>query len=321
MIDAYVDGRPIPRSSSSFTRDASLYRGGGSVEFCSGIVRFSFSGSPSFSGRQRDASSPLRPRSTVSLRFLIDLQEPVELQHRSRRRGSHTRGPPAPRSSTVVWSNTAGIICDATNRCQISLYSRYCSSLRYRRISSGCSSGFVGRIASCASCASFFERYAFGFSGRYFAAQLLPDILAHRRDRIRRYPRRIGTHVGDQAHRPSGPRSTPSYSRCATPIVRLTLKPSCRDASCCSLLVVNGEPAFRRRSFRSTVRTLHRALAQRRNNRRPPSSGPATLGRAHRRHFRASAPSIATSRAINSCPSGTGATAASIVQYSTGLNA
>ena len=36
MIDAYVDGRPIPSSSSVFTSDASVYRGGGCVKCCSG---------------------------------------------------------------------------------------------------------------------------------------------------------------------------------------------------------------------------------------------------------------------------------------------
>ena len=37
MIAEYVEGRPMPRSSSSFTSDASLKRGGGSVKCCSGL--------------------------------------------------------------------------------------------------------------------------------------------------------------------------------------------------------------------------------------------------------------------------------------------
>jgi hypothetical protein len=61
---------------------------------------------------------------------------------------------------------------------------------------------------------------------------------------------------------PSLPISTPSYSRCATPIVRRTLKPSRPDASCCSLLVVYGAGAFRRRSFFSTDRTRHFARSK-----------------------------------------------------------
>ena len=36
MIAAYVDGRPMPRSSSSLTSDASENRGGGCVKCCSG---------------------------------------------------------------------------------------------------------------------------------------------------------------------------------------------------------------------------------------------------------------------------------------------
>src|ERR1700761_6873402 len=39
------------------------------------------------------------------------------------------------------------------------------------------------------------------------------------------------------------------------PMVRFTLKTSCREASCCSLLVVNGAVALRRRSLRATART------------------------------------------------------------------
>ncbi len=43
-------------------------------------------------------------------------------------------------------------------------------------------------------------------------------------------------------------------------MVRLTLKPSCREASCCSLLVVKGAVALRRRSFFSTFLTDHLAV-------------------------------------------------------------
>ena len=55
----------------------------------------------------------------------------------------------------VVWSNTAGIICDATKRIQIRRYSFNSSSGRYCATLSGVRSADVGRIASCASCASF----------------------------------------------------------------------------------------------------------------------------------------------------------------------
>src|SRR5258706_4841541 len=53
----------------------------------------------------------------------------------------------------------------------------------------------------------------------------------------------------------------PSYKRCAIIIVRLTLKRSFRDESCCSLLVVNGGVGLRRRSFFSAERTTQSACS------------------------------------------------------------
>src|SRR3974390_367284 len=47
IIEAYVDGRPMPSSSSSFTSVASVYLGGGSVKCCSGRIESSFSTCPS----------------------------------------------------------------------------------------------------------------------------------------------------------------------------------------------------------------------------------------------------------------------------------
>ena len=44
-------------------------------------------------------------------------------------------------------------------------------------------------------------------------------------------------------------------------MVRFTLKRSLREESCCSLLVVNGGVALRRRSFFSTERTTHSAFS------------------------------------------------------------
>ena len=60
---------------------------------------------------------------------------------------------------------------------------------------------------------------------------------------------------------PSSPSSTPSYKRWAIIITRFTLKRSLRDASCWSLLVVNGGAALRRRSFFSMSRTAHSAFS------------------------------------------------------------
>src|SRR5437660_138265 len=44
-------------------------------------------------------------------------------------------------------------------------------------------------------------------------------------------------------------------------MVRLTLKRSLREESCCNLLVVNGGAALRRRSFFSTLRTSQSAVS------------------------------------------------------------
>ena len=49
----------------------------------------------------------------------------------------------------------------------------------------------------------------------------------------------------------------PSYSRCASPIVRLTLKRSFRAASCCSGEVMNGGTGKRRFSFVATESTRY----------------------------------------------------------------
>ena len=39
MIEEYVDGRPIPRSSSALISDASVYRAGGLVAWPSAVNR------------------------------------------------------------------------------------------------------------------------------------------------------------------------------------------------------------------------------------------------------------------------------------------
>ena len=48
IIDAYVDGRPIPRFSSSLTNAASVKRAGGLVKCCLGSSCSNFSISPTF---------------------------------------------------------------------------------------------------------------------------------------------------------------------------------------------------------------------------------------------------------------------------------
>ena len=62
--------------------------------------------------------------------FLVHLEEAVELHHRAGRRETRNlRGVPHA-DVDVVWSNTAGVICDAIKHLQISRYSLYSSSFR-----------------------------------------------------------------------------------------------------------------------------------------------------------------------------------------------
>ena len=81
-IAEYVEGRPMPRSSSSFTSDASLKRGGGSVKCCSGFSSFSLSFCPASSAGNLCFSAS-SSSSFESFDFLVDLQEAVELQNRT----------------------------------------------------------------------------------------------------------------------------------------------------------------------------------------------------------------------------------------------
>ena len=63
--------------------------------------------------------------------------------------------PPSRPVEDAAFEHMAGVICEATKRFQISLYSAYSSLPRYFLIDSGSRSKYVGRMASCASCASF----------------------------------------------------------------------------------------------------------------------------------------------------------------------
>ena len=83
MIAAYVDGRPMPRSSSAFTSVASVYRDGGEVEWPSGSRRDASSASPSASfGRSRSSSSGRR----LVAALLVGEQEAAERDHGAGRR-------------------------------------------------------------------------------------------------------------------------------------------------------------------------------------------------------------------------------------------
>src|SRR6266404_2897391 len=114
----YVDGRPIPRSSSSFTSDASLYRGGGSVKCCSGFKDLSVSFCPASSGGSLCFNSS-SSSSLPSLDSSYTRKKPSNFNTDPVTRNQNVSLPDFASISTVVWSNTAGVICDATNRCQI----------------------------------------------------------------------------------------------------------------------------------------------------------------------------------------------------------
>ena len=54
--------------------------------------------------------------------FFVNFQEAVELHALIQSRGTRKYlSPDFASMSTVVWSKTAGVICEATKRCQISL--------------------------------------------------------------------------------------------------------------------------------------------------------------------------------------------------------
>src|SRR5213080_1012407 len=66
MMLAYVDGRPIPSRSSSFTKLASLKRGGGSVKCWLGVICLTVTTSPSASGGIGGRSSRVRSEEHTS---------------------------------------------------------------------------------------------------------------------------------------------------------------------------------------------------------------------------------------------------------------
>ena len=66
IIVAYVDGRPIPNSSSFLTKDASVNLGGGVVQCCSGKNLLIVILSPIFKGGNFTTSSSVSS-SRVSL--------------------------------------------------------------------------------------------------------------------------------------------------------------------------------------------------------------------------------------------------------------
>ena len=144
MIGAYVEGRPMPSSSRVFTIVASVYLGGPEVKCCSGTKRRKSSLSPSVSvGSFFPPSRDLRrfstrknPGTTVTVVVALNVASPACI-------------------STEIVFDTDGVICDETKRSQMMLYKRYCSFVNESLRESGVFETYVGRIASCASCAPF----------------------------------------------------------------------------------------------------------------------------------------------------------------------
>ena len=91
MIDAYVDGRPMPSRSSSFTRLASEKRGGGSVKCCDGVMFFTGTLSPtSMLGSGCSSSSALPCPSPSSRVFAIERLSSPRTSSRCRSSGTDT---------------------------------------------------------------------------------------------------------------------------------------------------------------------------------------------------------------------------------------
>src|SRR5207237_1235798 len=89
IVGAYVDGRPIPNSSSVLTSDASVKRGGGCVKCCDASSPSSFSASPgwtsgsgaiSFSGSSLDSKYARRNPSKRTRRPLARVRGPEFLR-------------------------------------------------------------------------------------------------------------------------------------------------------------------------------------------------------------------------------------------------
>ena len=125
MIDAYVDGRPMPSRSSSFTRLASEKRGGGSVKCCDGVISLHRNVLAHLEHGQRLLVLE-RLRVAFLARLAIEREEALELDDAA---GGAEQIAATPdlrllaagmSKSTVVVSNTAGAICDAMKRCQMS---------------------------------------------------------------------------------------------------------------------------------------------------------------------------------------------------------
>ena len=121
IVGSYVDGRPMPRSSSALIKLASVYRGGGVVSWPSACSSRASNGSPAAIGG-KPALLVVRARAVVVPALLVGGQEAAEGDDRAgrgelERPGRRRRWPP---SRTVAVEPRASAIWEATVRFQMS---------------------------------------------------------------------------------------------------------------------------------------------------------------------------------------------------------
>ena len=157
MIDAHVEGRPMPSSSSRFTRLASVKRAGGLVEWPFGVTAAVGTVSPSCNSGRRVSSSRRSLSSSPSVAASSTARWPVKvmvvpLAANSQSVDSWADVPPR---RTLTVTPRASAICEAKVRCHTSVYSARSCRFSSDATASGGRNGVVGRIASWASWAFF----------------------------------------------------------------------------------------------------------------------------------------------------------------------
>ena len=198
MMAEYVEGRPIPRSSSSFTSEASLKRGGGSVKCCSELERLQRQRLPFLEFGQLVLQRLVFLVLAV-LGLLVDLQEAFELQHR------------ATHPEAVIHALAAGVDIDRRlvkdRRVHLRRHKALPDELVNLELIFLQILLDVFRAPGGRRRTNRFVRVlrvllrleGVGRLRQKLRAILLADQLAHLGDRVVRDARRIGTHVGDQA--------------------------------------------------------------------------------------------------------------------------
>ncbi len=120
MIVAYVEGRPISRSSSSLISEASVYRAGALVECPSASISLAASASPSAtagSRRSRSSSSASGSSEPSTYAFRKPWKEMIFPEAVNSTVRPSDASPP---TRTVTELPVASFICEATVRIQIS---------------------------------------------------------------------------------------------------------------------------------------------------------------------------------------------------------